>query len=191
MSVDRVAGVDEAGRGALAGPVVSAAVIFRSESQIEGLTDSKRLSARSRSTLEKQIKNQCLCWAIGIATAQEIDQINILQASLLSMQRAIEALRIKPDKVLIDGNFIPDIKYPAQAMIKGDLHEPVISAASILAKVTRDSMMSYYAIAFPQYGFDRHAGYGTKYHLDALTQYGATAIHRNTFEPVRKRNQIL
>ena len=119
MSVDRVAGVDEAGRGALAGPVVSAAVIFRSESQIKGLTDSKRLSARSRSALEKQIKNQCLCWAIGIATAQEIDQINILQASLLSMQRAIEALRIKPDKVLIDGNFIPDIKYPAQAMIKG------------------------------------------------------------------------
>lgn len=190
MSGSRIAGVDEAGRGALAGPVVSAAVLFDIEPVIPGLTDSKRLSAATRQTMDTTIKQMCLCWAIGIATAEEIDQLNILQATLLSMKRAIEGLAIHPDRVLIDGNFMPEIDYPGQAIVKGDLHEPVISAASILAKVSRDTIMDQYSTTFPDYGFERHAGYGTSFHRQALSKLGATTIHRKSFAPIRNLDQV-
>ncbi len=189
MSELRIAGVDEAGRGALAGPVVSAAVIFDVKPTISGLTDSKRLSASVRETMNNTIKQTCLCWAVGIATAEEIDEINILQATLLAMKRAIEGLSIRPDRVLVDGNIMPKIDCPGQAIVKGDLLEPVISAASIVAKVSRDETMRRYSTTFPEFGFDRHAGYGTKFHLQALSEFGATQIHRKTFAPVRNLAQ--
>ena len=185
----RIAGVDEAGRGALAGPVVSAAVLLAPDTMISGLADSKQLKPDIRRSLEQKIKRSCLCWAIGIASAGEIDRINILQATLLSMKRAVEGLRLVPDRVLVDGNYLPDIDCPGEAIVKGDAKEPVISAASILAKVTRDTMMRNYAKRFPGYGFESHVGYGTKLHLKSLSQYGATSIHRKTFSPVRNLRQ--
>ena len=189
MTTARIAGVDEAGRGALAGPVVSAAVLLAPDTMISGLADSKQLKPDIRRSLEQMIKRSCLCWAIGIASAGEIDEINILQATLLSMKRAVEGLRICPDRVLVDGNYLPDIDCPGEAIVKGDAKEPVISAASILAKVTRDTMMQNYAKRFPGYGFESHVGYGTQLHLKSLSQYGATSIHRKTFSPVRNLRQ--
>ncbi len=189
MSKLLIAGVDEAGRGALAGPVVSAAVLFSSGPKISGLTDSKKLSQRVRLDLEMEIKRSCACWAVGIATAEEIDRLNVLQATLLSMRRAVNGLTISPDRVLVDGNHLPEIDYPGEAIVQGDLHEPVVSAASIIAKVTRDSMMQVYAVEYPGYGFERHVGYGTKLHLQSLSELGATPIHRKTFAPVSQLEQ--
>ncbi len=179
------AGVDEAGRGALAGPVVAAAVLFSSPPEIAGLTDSKRLSSLRRRELELQIKDKCACWAIGLSSPSEIERMNILQASLLAMTRAVEALSVQPQQVLIDGPHLPKMRIPARAIIKGDLSEPVISAASIIAKETRDQIMHKYSITYPKYGFEHHVGYGTKVHLRALSKFGVTAIHRKTFAPVR------
>ena len=184
-----IAGVDEAGRGALAGPVVSAAVLFSSGPEISGLTDSKKLSQRARLDLEMEIKRSCACWSVGIATAEEIDRLNVLQATLLSMRRAVNGLTMQPDRVLVDGNHLPEIDYPGEAIIQGDLHEPVVSAASIIAKVTRDSMMQVYAVEYPGYGFERHVGYGTKLHLQSLSELGATPIHRKSFAPISQLEQ--
>lgn len=184
-----IAGVDEAGRGALAGPVVSAAVLFSSGPEISGLTDSKKLNQRARLDLEMEIKRSCACWAVGIATAEEIDRLNVLQATLLSMRRAVNGLTMQPDRVLVDGNHLPEIDYPGEAIIQGDLHEPVVSAASIIAKVTRDSMMQVYAVEYPGYGFERHVGYGTKLHLQSLSELGATPIHRKSFAPISQLEQ--
>ncbi len=189
MNNSLVAGVDEAGRGALAGPVVSAAVLFSSGPEISGLTDSKKLSQRARVDLEVEIKRSCACWAVGIATAEEIDRLNVLQATLLSMRRAVNGLTIRPDRVLVDGNHLPEMEYPGEAIIQGDLHEPVVSAASIIAKVTRDSMMQVYAVEYPGYGFERHVGYGTKLHLQSLSELGVTPIHRKTFAPINQLEQ--
>ena len=186
MNIERTAGVDEAGRGALAGPVVSAAVVLGPETKIEGLTDSKKLNRATRERLATEIKKRCVCWSIGSSSVEEIDQLNILQSTMLSMKRAIESLSVRPSRVLIDGNRIPLINIPAQAIVKGDLHVAEISAASVLAKVTRDAIMFEYAARFPEYGFERHVGYGTALHLESLRNYGATPLHRTTFSPVRK-----
>ncbi len=185
MSEPHVAGVDEVGRGALAGPVICAAVILDTGIQINGLTDSKRLSSTKRENVAEKIKETCLCWSIGIGTVEEIDRENILKATLIAMKHAVESLRITPDQVLVDGNQLPNLNIPAQAIVKGDLHVPAISAASILAKVTRDRLMHEYAIEYPQYGFESNVGYGTARHLEALQEYGATTIHRSSFAPVR------
>ena len=186
MNIESVAGVDEAGRGALAGPVVSAAVVLGPETKIEGLTDSKKLNRATRERLATEIKKRCVCWSIGSSSVEEIDQLNILRSTMLSMKRAIESLSVQPSRVLIDGNQIPLVNIPAQAIVKGDLHVSEISAASVLAKVTRDTIMFEYAAEFPEYGFEKHVGYGTALHLESLRNYGATSIHRVTFSPVRK-----
>ena len=186
VNIERTAGVDEAGRGALAGPVVSAAVVLGPDTKIEGLTDSKKLNRATRERLATEIKKRCVCWSIGSSSVEEIDRLNILQSTMLSMKRAIESLSIRPSKVLIDGNRIPLVNIPAQAIVKGDLHVSVISAASVLAKVTRDTIMFEYAAEYPEYGFEKHVGYGTSLHLESLRNYGATPIHRATFSPVRK-----
>ena len=180
-----VAGVDEAGRGPLAGPVMAAAVILPPRYNLPGLTDSKKLSARKRASLEIQIKSQALAWSVAIATAAEIDGINILQASLLAMQRAIESLSVVPEVVLVDGNFCPQCAAPAIAVVKGDSKVPAISAASILAKETRDRLMREYDTQYPVYGFALHKGYPTMRHIQALNEHGACSIHRLSFAPVR------
>lgn len=184
-----IAGVDEAGRGALAGPVVAAAVIIQAPFEIRGLTDSKKLNRDKRERLAHILKEKCLAWSIGIGSVQEIDEINILKSTMMAMRRAIESLRIRPDEVVVDGNQLPTIDIPAEAIVKGDLLVPIISAASILAKVTRDQMMSNYADEYPQYGFERNVGYGTAFHLKALSQYGISPIHRLSFAPVAAVNQ--
>lgn len=181
-----IAGVDEAGRGPLAGPVVAAAVILDPKNPIQGLTDSKKLSEKKREKLYDEILNKALAYAIGSADVCEIDNINILQATLLAMKRAVEGLPTKPTLVWIDGNCAPQISYPTKTIIGGDLLEPVISAASIIAKVTRDRIMLDYDEKYPQYGFSGHKGYGTALHLDALQKFGASPIHRRSFAPVRK-----
>ena len=185
MTTLMIAGVDEAGRGSLAGPVVSAAVILRNDTKIDGLTDSKKISPEKRKQLAGEIKKECICWAVGMGSVEEIDTVNILRSTLLAMKRAIESLTVTPTRVLVDGNQLPDIDLPAQAIVKGDLLEPAISAASIIAKVTRDNLMHEYGNEFPEYGFERHAGYGTAYHLQALRQHGACSIHRRSFSPVQ------
>ena len=182
-----LAGVDEVGRGPLAGPVVSAAVILGPSHGIEGLTDSKKLTAKRRETLAEEIKQKAVCWALGRAEVAEIDTINILQASLLSMTRAVEALSQTPDKVLVDGNKLPKLSIPAEAIVKGDLYIEEISAASIIAKVTRDNEMKIYAEQYPHYGFERHMGYPTAYHLAALKAHGICEIHRRSYAPVQKQ----
>lgn len=182
----QVAGVDEAGRGPLAGPVVAAVVILNPVHPIHGLKDSKQLSEKQREILYEEICAYSLAFAVGEASVQEIDQINILQATMLAMQRAVMALTIQPDLVLIDGNRIPKIPFFAKAIIQGDQSEPCISAASIIAKVTRDRIMRKMHIEFPHYGFDQHKGYGTKKHLEALTQFGASRIHRQSFAPIKE-----
>jgi len=179
-----VAGVDEAGRGPLAGPVVAAAVILNPAKPIPGLKDSKQLTEKKREYLFQQIQEQALAWAIGQATVEEIDQINILQASLLAMQRAVAALQITPDLALIDGNRCPELACETKAIVSGDQLEPAISAASILAKVTRDREMQILHVQFPQYGFAKHKGYPTEAHLTALNTHGPCHWHRRSFGPV-------
>lgn len=181
-----IAGVDEAGRGPLAGCVVAAAVILNPQHSISGLTDSKILSEKKRILLEEEIKLHALSWSIAEASAQEIDDINILQASMLAMKRAVLALSVLPHKVQVDGNRIPDLpEYDVQAIVKGDLTEPCISAASILAKQYRDRQMIELDRIYPQYQFARHKGYPTKLHRELLLAHGASPIHRRSFGPVR------
>lgn len=181
-----VAGVDEAGRGPLAGPVVAAAVVLDELAPIEGLADSKVLTALRRARLYDEIRAKALCCCIAEASAAEIDEINILQATLLAMRRAVEGLRLKPAKVLVDGNRIPVLKVPAEAIVKGDAKVKAISAASILAKVHRDRLCAAMHEAHPQYGFDGHKGYPTPEHLAALRAHGACPEHRRSFAPVRE-----
>lgn len=180
-----VAGVDEAGRGPLAGPVVAAAVILDDLHPIEGLADSKKLSPRRRDQLYDEIRAKALCFSIAQASVEEIDQLNILQATLMAMRRAVVGLRLKPIKVLVDGNQLPVLEVLAEAIVKGDTKVPAISAASILAKVHRDRWCQEVHQQFPQYGFDQHKGYGTSFHLNALKIYGACLHHRKSFAPVK------
>jgi ribonuclease HII len=179
-----VAGVDEAGRGPLAGPVVAAAVILDELNPIAGLADSKKLTALRREKLYDEIRAKALCCSIAEASVEEIDTLNILQATLLAMRRAVEGLRLKPAKVLVDGNRLPVLDVLAEAIVKGDAKVPAISAASILAKVHRDRWCAEYDREFPQYGFAGHKGYGTAEHLAALRAHGACPQHRKTFAPV-------
>ena len=179
-----VAGVDEAGRGPLAGPVVAAAVILDQRQPIKGLADSKKLTALRREKLFDEIRAKALCCSIAQASVEEIDRLNILQATLLAMRRAVEGLRLKPNKVLVDGNRLPDIGLPAQAIAGGDALVPAISAASILAKVHRDRWCLELDQLYPQYGFAKHKGYGTAAHLAALQAHGPCAEHRISFRPV-------
>jgi len=179
-----VAGVDEAGRGPLMGPVVAAAVILDDLHPIKGLADSKKLTALRREKLYDEIRAKALCFSIAQASAAEIDEINILQATLLAMKRAVEGLRLKPAKVLVDGNRIPTLVIVAEAIVGGDALVPAISAASILAKVWRDRWCHEMDLAYPHYGFASHKGYGTAEHLAALRQHGACPEHRRTFSPV-------
>lgn len=182
-----IAGVDEVGRGPLVGAVVTAAVILDPERPITGLADSKKLSEKKRLLLAEEIKEKALAWSLGRAEAAEIDQLNILQATMLAMCRAVQGLHIQPDFVLIDGNRIPAaLNIAAQAVVKGDSLVAEISAASILAKVARDQEMLLLHQKYPQYGFDRHKGYPTKLHLEMLEKYGILAEHRQSFAPVKK-----
>jgi ribonuclease HII len=181
-----VAGVDEAGRGPLAGPVVAAAVILDENFPIDGLTDSKKLSASRRAVLELQIKQRAKAWAIAESSQLEVDEINILQASLLAMKRAVLALELKPGQVLIDGNRLPQLEgYQMLAIVKGDLSEPCISAASILAKQYRDRQMLELDQLYPEYQFARHKGYPTALHRQLLKEHGVSPVHRRSFGPVR------
>ncbi|MBZ9612823.1 ribonuclease HII [Rheinheimera maricola] len=184
-SVELICGVDEVGRGPLIGAVVTAAVILDPAKPISGLTDSKKLSEKRRLELAEQIKAQALCWALGRAEPEEIDHLNILHATMLAMRRAVAALSIKPQWVLVDGNRTTDFGLPTSAVVKGDLLVPEISAASILAKVARDAEMQALHQAFPQFGFAAHKGYPTAAHLAAIAQYGVLAQHRRSFKPVR------
>ena len=180
-----VAGVDEVGRGPLAGDVVAAAVIL-GPSVLEGLTDSKALSEIRRHELAERIRTDAVAWAIGRAGVEEIDALNILQASLLAMRRPVEALSVQPTLVLVDGNRLPEWPYESRAIVKGDLTEPAISAASIIAKVTRDQEMIELDREYPGYGFASHKGYPTKTHLAALMRLGISRIHRRSFGPVKR-----
>jgi ribonuclease HII len=180
-------GLDEAGRGPLAGPVVAAAVVLDDSDPIGGLADSKALSARRREALADLIRARSLAWAVGRAEVEEIDRINILQASLLAMRRALEGIGRVPDKVVVDGNRLPDgLPCAAEAVVGGDACVPCISAASILAKVARDREMIELDARFPGYGLAAHKGYGTRAHLTALAELGPSAIHRRSFAPVRR-----
>ncbi|HDN2509895.1 ribonuclease HII [Providencia vermicola] len=181
-----IAGVDEVGRGPLVGAVVTAAVILDPNNPIAGLADSKKISEKKREKLFDEIKEKALCWCIGRAEPEEIDKINILHATMLAMQRAVAGLSIVPEFVLIDGNRCPELPMPSQAVVKGDSLVQEISAASILAKVVRDREMVELDKAFPEYGFAKHKGYPTAYHLEKLAQYGATEFHRKSFAPVRR-----
>ena len=184
--VGLVAGVDEAGRGPLAGPVVAAAVILDDLQPIAGLNDSKKLSAKRRERLFDEIRARSLCFSIAEANVQEIDQLNILQATLLAMRRAVEGLRLKPQMVLVDGNRLPPLAIRAEAVVQGDALIPAISAASILAKVHRDRLCQVMHERYPLYGFDQHKGYGTAQHLAALEAHGPADCHRLTFAPVAR-----
>jgi ribonuclease HII len=179
-----VAGVDEAGRGPLAGPVFAAAVILDDMSPISGLADSKKLSPKKRDQLYDIIKARALCFCVATASVHEIDQLNILQATLLAMQRAVKGLRLKPKKVLVDGNRLPVLDVRAEAIVKGDSKVASISAASILAKVERDRWCMEIDSQYPLYGFAIHKGYGTRFHLNALKEHGPCALHRSSFAPV-------
>lgn len=180
-----IAGVDEAGRGPLAGPVVAAAVILNPDDPIDGLADSKKLTEKQRNFLAGQIELRALSYSVGQASVEEIDCLNILQATLLAMQRAVAGLHRRPDKILIDGNRVPVLAIPAEAIIKGDSKVSAISAASILAKVTRDAIMTGYHNQYPCFSFHIHKGYGTKRHLEELYQHGCLDIHRRSFNPVK------
>jgi ribonuclease HII len=174
-------GCDEAGRGAGAAEVYVGAVILNPARPIRGLADSKKLPARTREALSEEIKLFALGWCIEKASVEEVEAFNVLQATLLAMKRAVEGLKIKPDRVLVDGNHTPNLNIPVEAIIKGDDSVPAISAASILAKVARDQAMAEYHLLYPQYGFDIHKGYLTKKHLKALQKYGPCPIHRKSF----------
>ncbi len=180
-----MAGVDEAGRGPLAGPVVAAAVILDERQPIAGLGDSKKLTAARREALFDEIRAKALCCSIAEASVEEIDRLNILQATLLAMRRAVLGLRLKPVMVQVDGNRLPLLDVPAEAIVKGDALIPAISAASILAKVHRDRWCAQIDFDYPEYGFAGHKGYGTAAHLAALREHGATPLHRSSFAPVR------
>ena len=190
MSIVWICGVDEAGRGPLVGAVVAGAVVLDPNHPIEGLKDSKKLTAARREFLYEQIMEKAKAWGIGEASPAEIDEINILQATMLAMRRAVEDLTMRlggwPDKALIDGNRCPELPIAAEAIVKGDAKEPAISAASILAKVTRDRQMQLLHERHPEYGFAQHMGYPTEAHFAALIQYGACDQHRKSFSPVRK-----
>jgi len=179
-----MAGVDEAGRGPLAGPVVAAAVILDDLNPIHGLADSKKLTPMRREKLYDEIRAKALCCSIAQASVEEIDSLNILQATMLAMKRAVEGLRLKPNKVLVDGNRLPTLGILAEAIVKGDALVPAISAASILAKVYRDRWCEAFHLEYPQYGFAGHKGYGTAVHLAALREHGACPQHRKSFAPV-------
>lgn len=181
-----ICGVDETGRGPLAGPVVAAAVILDPKNPILGLNDSKKLSAKRREALAIEIRAKALAWTVAEASVEEIDCINILQASLLAMRRAVEALHITPERALIDGNRCPDLSCSAEAVIGGDGKFAAIAAASILAKTVRDEGMLQLHRTFPEYGFERHMGYPTAQHLAALNEHGVSPVHRRTFGPVAK-----
>ena len=190
MSLIWVCGVDEAGRGPLVGAVVAGAVVLDPNNPIEGLKDSKKLTAVRREYLYEQIMEKAKAWGVGEASPAEIDEVNILQATMLAMRRAIEDLTTRlgtwPDKALIDGNRCPELPIAAEAIVKGDAKEPAISAASIVAKVTRDRQMQILHERHPEYGFAQHMGYPTEAHFAALKQYGACDQHRRSFSPVRK-----
>ena len=176
-----ICGVDEAGRGPLAGPVCAAAVILPKHLDIPGLTDSKKLTDKKRRELFPLIQEQAVAYGIGLASQEEIDEINILQATFLAMERALAQLQVRPDLALIDGNREREFGVPVQTVVKGDSLSANIAAASVLAKVTRDDLMMGLAQQYPQYGFEIHKGYGTKAHYEALRQYGASHIHRKSF----------
>lgn len=182
----RIAGVDEVGRGCLAGPVVAAAVILDPNRPIKGLRDSKKLSAKKRDELAQEIKEKALAWSVAAIGPEVIDKINILQATLEAMKAAVEKLPVEPDFVQVDGNKLPKWKWLSEAVVKGDDKVEWISAASIIAKTTRDGYMCKIAELYPQYGFEHHVGYGTAEHIKALKAYGPTPIHRKTFAPVRE-----
>ena len=179
-----ICGVDEAGRGPLAGPVVAAAVILDPRQPIDGLNDSKKLTAARRETLAVEIREKALAWAVAEASVQEIDRINILQASLLAMQRAVSGLSLMPEKALVDGNKCPVLACPVEAIVGGDGKLAAIAAASILAKTVRDAQMQELHVLYPQYGFDRHKGYPTALHLAALREHGISPVHRRSYGPV-------
>ncbi len=180
-----IAGVDEAGRGPIAGPVVAACVVLPRLCSVTAIADSKQLSAAQRERLFVQIQREAVAWAIGVASPREIERLNILQASLLAMRRAVLSLSLTPQRVLIDGKFcIPHLNLPQQAVVDGDAQELCIAAASILAKVARDRMMAELDRLYPQYGFAQHKGYPTPLHLERLQQYGACPAHRRTYAPV-------
>jgi ribonuclease HII len=182
----RIAGVDEAGVGTLAGPVVAAAAILPRELRPRGLDDSKQLDARARERLCAEVKAGAVAWAVGVATHAEVDALNVYQAGLLAMRRAVEGLAVPPDRLLVDARRIPDVAIPQQGIVKGDARSLSIAAASVLAKVTRDALMVEADARFPGYGFARHKGYGAPEHLDALRRLGPCEIHRRTFAPVRE-----
>lgn len=184
-----VAGVDEAGRGPLAGPVVAAAVILDPRMPIEGLADSKALSPRRRAELHDLIRARALCCAVAEASIDEIDRLNILGATLLAMRRAVESLRLRPQKVLVDGNRLPTLSMRSEAIVGGDAKVPAISAASILAKVHRDRWCEAIDQRFPQYGFAKHKGYGTAEHLEAIARHGPCEVHRMGFSPLRESRE--
>ncbi|RMH37937.1 MAG: ribonuclease HII [Gammaproteobacteria bacterium] len=183
--MDLVAGVDEVGRGPLAGPVVAAAVILPDPNPIQGLADSKKLSAKRRECLNDEIYTQAISVNIGVASVEEIDAFNILEATMLAMKRAVSALAVQPTHVLVDGNRCPSWRYASTAVVKGDAKYPCISAASIVAKVARDRLMHSLAEKYPGYGFDKNAGYPTPAHLEALRTLGASPVHRKSFAPVK------
>lgn len=192
VDIQHIAGVDEAGRGPLAGDVYAAAVILDPENPIEGLTDSKKLSEKKREYLAVLIKQRALAYCIASANVEEIDRLNILQATLLAMKRAIEGLKIAPDLVKIDGNQKPKIHFACETIVKGDLTEPCISAASILAKTARDAAMLELDLQYPQYQLAKHKGYGTKIHLEMIEQFGVAPFHRKSFAPIKsKLNDVL
>lgn len=191
ISLELIAGVDEAGRGPLAGSVVAAAVILDPARPIEGLTDSKKLSEKKRIALEAEIKDKACCWSIAEASVEEIDELNILHASMLAMRRAVLDLDHRPEKVQVDGNREPDLPgYRIEAIVKGDLTEACISAASILAKQARDRQMIELDTVYPQYQLAKHKGYPTKLHCELLVQHGASPIHRKSFRPVREAIEL-
>ncbi|MEW6171484.1 MAG: ribonuclease HII [Bacillota bacterium] len=180
-----IAGVDEAGRGPLAGPVAAAAVILPEDARLPGLNDSKAISASRRAFLAERIRTLAVAWAVGMASAEEIDVLNIRQASFLAMRRALDGLAVKPDHVVVDGGAIPGFPLPQTGMVRGDARVAAVAAASIIAKVTRDGLMEELDDAFPAYGFRRHKGYPTPEHLEALRRFGPTPFHRKSFAPVK------
>jgi len=180
-----ICGVDEAGRGPLAGPVFAACVVLDPAQPIEGLADSKLLSPAQRQRLAGLIHERAIAWAVAQATVEEIDSLNILRAGMLAMQRAVERLTLEPGEVLVDGNCCPSLRFPVRAVVGGDRSVPEISAASILAKTARDAFMVELHRLYPNYGFDRHKGYPTPEHIEALQRYGVSPVHRRSFAPVR------